>query len=97
MTDDKASKGSRAERATTGPVHCRRLDRILPVSEHAACPYCYGKSAEIQTGEHGNFCDFKPGEDPISFGFPETHGHYRWDEPPKEAPPADTKGKPKKT
>ena len=51
-------------------VHCHRLDKKLPVGEHAECPYCFGKKQEIAKGKHGEFCDFKPGEDPINFGFP---------------------------
>ena len=93
MTDDRDSKGSEAQQAGKGPVHCRRLDRILPVGEHATCPYCFGARAEIQTGEHGSFCDFKPGADPISFGFPETKGHYQWPEAPAEAPERTPKKK----
>lgn len=97
MSDERPPKGPEAQPTAKGPVHCRRLDRVLPVGEHAECPYCFGKSAQIQTGEHGNFCDFKPEEDPISFGFPETHGHYRWSEPPQEPPPKPKgKGKSKK-
>ena len=86
MTEKRSDKGQEVKKRPKGPVHCRRLDRVLPVGEHENCPYCYGKTDEIQSGEHGQFCDFKPGEDPVSFGFPETHGHYAWSTPPKEAP-----------
>ena len=57
---------------TTGEprVHCRRLDRTLPLHEHADCPYCFGKPKAIATGEHEQFCDFRPGQDPVNFGFP---------------------------
>ncbi len=51
-------------------VWCRRLEQQLPISEHANCLYCFGKKGEIVAGEHAEFCDFKPGEDPINFGFP---------------------------
>ncbi|MFO1078600.1 MAG: hypothetical protein U1E73_12825 [Planctomycetota bacterium] len=51
-------------------VFCRRLERTLPVDEHAECPYCFGKAKEIATGQHEQFCDFRPGKDPIQFGFP---------------------------
>ena len=57
-------------------IHCRRLDRPLPLSEHRDCPYCFGKEADIKTGDHRRFCDYKPGEDPINFGFPDTFGRY---------------------
>ncbi len=52
-------------------VFCRRLERPLPISEHERCPYCFGGTAAIKTGEHERFCDFRPGKDPINFGFPE--------------------------
>ena len=51
-------------------VRCRRLDKDLPVAEHAECPYCFGNKQQIGTGDHAEFCDFKPGVDPINFGFP---------------------------
>jgi hypothetical protein len=49
---------------------CRRLQRALPVDEHVRCPYCFGAADEIREGRHDRFCDFKPGQDPIHFGFP---------------------------
>ena len=51
-------------------VHCRRLDRELPIGEHAECPYCFGKKLDVASGDHEKFCDFKKGIDPIQFGFP---------------------------
>ena len=56
------------------PVYCRRLERQLPVTEHVECPYCFGKPDEVQAAEHGRFCDFEPGKDPIHFGFPSDYG-----------------------
>ena len=53
-------------------VHCRRIDLPIPVAEHASCPYCFGKEADIRTGDHAKFCDFQEGKDPICFGFPWT-------------------------
>ncbi|KAA3615212.1 MAG: hypothetical protein DWQ01_00375 [Planctomycetota bacterium] len=52
------------------PVHCRRVDRSLPPGEHLQCPYCFGKLAEVEAGEHRRFCDFQPDQDPLHFGFP---------------------------
>jgi hypothetical protein len=51
-------------------VFCRRLERELPVGEHAQCPYCFGRRPDIAQGDHDEFCDFKKGDDPIQFGFP---------------------------
>ena len=49
-------------------VFCHRLGRELPVADHNECPYCFGKRDEIATGEHTDFCDFRKGVDPVSFG-----------------------------
>ena len=49
---------------------CRRLQRLLPIDEHQRCPYCFGGRLEVEQGSHDRFCDFKPGQDPIHFGFP---------------------------
>ncbi|MHC5010000.1 MAG: hypothetical protein ACYTG6_03500 [Planctomycetota bacterium] len=58
-------------------VYCRRLERQLPVEEHERCPYCFGKAERVRTARHELFCDFRPGVDPVSFGFPEDRGRYR--------------------
>ncbi len=58
-------------------IPCRRLGILLPVSEHRDCPYCFGIEPDIRTGDHALFCDFRPGEDPPRFGFPEGYGRYR--------------------
>jgi hypothetical protein len=52
-------------------VYCRRLKRPLPVLDHVACSYCFGKERDVRTGDHERFCDFQEGKDPIHFGFPE--------------------------
>ena len=52
-------------------VQCHRTGREFDLSEHQKCPYCYGQADDIATGEHEKFCDFKPGVDPVSFGFPD--------------------------
>lgn len=85
MAKNRPAGEKKTKAPSKGPVHCRRLDRLLPVAEHDACPYCFGEVAEIRTADHAVFCDFRPGEDPISFGFPETHGRYRWPEVPRKA------------
>lgn len=63
MTDDKKPCDDK-------PVYCHRLDKKLLVREHAECPYCFGKKGEIAPGKHPEFCDFRPGVDPVHFGFP---------------------------
>jgi hypothetical protein len=58
-------------------VWCRRLARQLPVQEHAVCPYCDGDLTHIRTARHKAFCDYRPGVDPVRFGFPTDRGRYR--------------------
>ncbi len=51
-------------------IHCRRVDKKLAPCEHEACPYCHGSKAQVETGEHGLFCNYDPEKDPVHFGFP---------------------------
>jgi hypothetical protein len=60
-----------------GLTRCRRVDAVYSVEEHRDCPYCFGTEADVATGDHAKFCDFKPGQDPICFGFPDDRGRYR--------------------
>jgi len=79
MTDPNTGAGDN----TTLPmaeklVFCKRVGRELPVAEHKECPYCFGHTDEVAAGEHDEFCDFRPGTDPVSFGFPDDdfrHSH----------------------
>ena len=64
-------------------IRCRRVDARYSVAEHKDCPYCYGKASDVATGDHTKFCDFKPGQDPVCFGFP--------DREVDAAPPTSTK------
>lgn len=52
-------------------IHCRRTGQEYEVDVHERCPYCWGATEQVESGDHNNFCDFKPGEDPVHFGFPE--------------------------
>lgn len=58
-------------------VHCPRLGKARPAEEHVACPYCYGRVAEVKAGDRTSFCDFKPGIDPVSFGFAPELGRFQ--------------------
>ncbi len=58
--------------AEEGKVFCRRIKLPMPLSEHLTCSYCFGKEADVKSGDHARFCDFEEGKDPICFGFPET-------------------------
>ena len=55
-------------------VHCVRLDAMRLPAEHLRCSYCFGRDAEIRAGLHRRFCDFDAERDPVSFGFPSSHG-----------------------
>lgn len=63
---DKDKTEARPEPTT----FCRRLQRMLPLGEHDKCAYCFGDRDEVKDGWYDRFCDFKPGQDPINFGFP---------------------------
>lgn len=52
-------------------VRCQRTGQDYNLGEHKRCPYCWGSSEAVRSGEHERFCEFKPGADPIHFGFPE--------------------------
>jgi len=68
----KTQPAAKPEAGPHGTVFCRRIKLPLAVAEHASCPYCFGKEADVKTGDHEKFCDFQEGKDPICFGFPET-------------------------
>lgn len=64
-TDERPSEG------TDEPVvHCRRTGQDYDAGTHERCPYCFGQSSDVRPGAHGEFCDFDPDKDPVSFGFP---------------------------
>jgi hypothetical protein len=66
MTDD----AKKTELPMEKPVQCHRTGREFDLAEHQKCPYCYGQREDIASGDHEKFCDYKPGVDPVSFGFP---------------------------
>ena len=55
---------------TVQRVNCHRTGREFELDFHKGCPYCYGDEEQIATGDHSKFCDYKPGVDPVMFGFP---------------------------
>jgi hypothetical protein len=57
-------------------VPCRRTGQEYDCNEHVRCPYCFGEEKDVETGDHEQFCDFEPGKDPVSFGFPDDIGHF---------------------
>lgn len=59
-------------------IHCRRVDALYTTAQHRACPYCFGGEGDVLSTDHERFCDFKPGQDPIVFGFPDDQGRYAW-------------------
>lgn len=70
MTNEKKDKKAESVVPLDKLVKCRRTGREFNLGEHQKCPYCYGTDRDIATGDHSKFCDFKPGEDPVCFGFP---------------------------
>ncbi len=70
-------QGRKAPAGAQGlPGYCPRLERSRSLREHARCPYCFGGRRDIQLGDRRGFCGFEPGRDPVTFGFPETHGRH---------------------
>ncbi len=68
MTDPTAEpSGKRVELKV---VQCRRTGQDYDCDTHVRCPYCFGVEKDVATGEHEQFCDFDPEQDPVSFGFP---------------------------
>jgi len=74
MSDPRKSTKTAAGAAVaeTAKVFCRRIKLHMPLAEHLACSYCFGKEADVKTGDFERFCDFQEGKDPVCFGFPET-------------------------
>jgi hypothetical protein len=74
MSDPKkpAAVKSTTAVAEEPKVFCRRIRLEMPLTEHLACNYCFGKAADVKSGDYARFCDFEEGKDPICFGFPET-------------------------
>lgn len=68
---------SEAKALTERELPCRRVDRAYKVEEHLRCPYCFGTRDDIRSKDYRCFCDFKPGVDPIAFGFPGTSSRWR--------------------
>jgi hypothetical protein len=58
-------------------LHCRRTNQDYDVEKHTQCPYCFGEEKDVATGDYEAFCDFQPGKDPVSFGFPENTARNR--------------------
>ncbi len=61
----------------SGHVPCRRTGQSYDPCEHVRCPYCFGTESDVAPGDHEKFCDFEPGKDPVSFGFPEDLRRFR--------------------
>ena len=72
VTESKTEK-----RLEPSCIFCRRLQIERDLVEHLECPYCYGTSGEVASGNHARFCSFEPGKDPLLFGFPKDFGRYR--------------------
>ena len=52
-------------------LRCRRTGQMFQVEQHVECPYCSGDAETIRkSGRYKDFCEFRPGTDPVNFGFP---------------------------
>ena len=59
------------------PVYCQRSGVLKTTDEHRACPYCFGKAAQVHSGDRRSFCDYDAEKDPPVFGFPEGSSRLR--------------------
>jgi len=64
------------EPARHTPIACLRTGRTFSPLEHTRCPYCHGTEADVGRGAHEDFCDYRPGVDPPSFGRPGDADRY---------------------
>lgn len=69
--EHRADQEGRASTARLKSLLCRRTGEQVRTLEHERCPYCFGRLAEIESGQHELFCDYREGVDPVHFGFPE--------------------------
>jgi hypothetical protein len=68
MTEESQEQGGRVCLKT---LRCRRTGQMYRVEQHVECPYCSGDEETVRRGgSYKNFCEFRPGEDPVDFGFP---------------------------
>ena len=51
-------------------LRCRRTGEMLTPQQHLDCPYCLGDAESLGKPRYDTFCTFRPGEDPVCFGFP---------------------------
>jgi len=66
MTDDTKTPKVRLK-----VLQCRRTGLDYSVEQHLQCPYCFGEEKDFEKRDYSEFCDFRRGEDPVHFGFPE--------------------------
>jgi hypothetical protein len=70
--EDTMSISKRSEaRSPAGTVHCVRVDAPRALAEHEACPYCFGRGRDVESGDRQRFCDYERERDPVVFGFPQ--------------------------
>jgi len=74
MTDDKRKIEPHAKLKM---LRCRRTGQQYDTCTHEQCPYCFGEERDVATGDYEKFCDFREGEDPVSFGFPDNSTRNR--------------------
>ena len=66
----KGKKDEEKKDESKEEIICVRIKKPVSVKDHKKCPYCFGKTADVKSKKHKKFCDFKEGEDSVTFGFP---------------------------
>lgn len=62
--------GERTPAVRLKRLTCKRTNEQVELVEHERCPYCFGRLTDVASGRHEAFCDYRPGIDPVHFGFP---------------------------
>jgi hypothetical protein len=69
MSDEK-HEFDRGAKQKEKVIACRRTGQLFDLAECPRCPYCFGDDADVASRDTLSFCDFHPGVDAVSFGFP---------------------------
>ena len=70
MTERENTGAGEVPAARLKRLLCKRTGERVEPREHAECPYCFGRLADVEKGQHETFCDYREDRDPVSFGFP---------------------------
>ena len=67
-----------AERAPNRRHYCQRFHRDVTGQAVSDCPYYAGAKAGLQSDNPRRFCEYQPGRDAVSYGFPQWSARTQW-------------------